>query len=219
MRRSVVILSCLLLVASASCGKSSRPVAAVPGAPPPADSPANAVRLLEWSWQRRDCDALPPLFTDDYRFVFAAGDSAGGAYSVTPWVRADELAASCGAFGQAVDIDVNLGPPLAELPDDRPGRNPVWHRSIRAPVSLKVTVDRGGGPELVEVHGYARFYFVRGDSAAIPAELAARGVRPDSTRWWMDRWEDETLPEGVRANPTQTRTWGSIKAQFRPPAV
>jgi hypothetical protein len=53
-----------------------------------------------------------------------------------------------------------------------------------------VRIDSGNS---VEVTGNALFFLTRGDSAQIPPELIARGLRPDSTRWWMDRMEDETL--------------------------
>jgi hypothetical protein len=64
-------------------------------------------------------------------------------------------------------------------------------------VNLKVDIDEGNA---LEVTGFALFYVVRGDSAAIPPELYSRGFRPDSLRWWIERWEDETLaPEGLVA--------------------
>jgi hypothetical protein len=42
-----------------------------------------------------------------------------------------------------------------------------------------------------QVLGSARFFLVRGDSVAIPPELNTR-FGQDSTRWWIERWEDET---------------------------
>jgi len=64
--------------------------------------------------------------------------------------------------------------------------------------------------------GFANFFMVRGDSALIPADLAARGFRPDSTRWYIERWEDDTFQEvGARAMPTSTATWGTIKVLYR----
>ena len=40
------------------------------------------------------------------------------------------------------------------------------------------------------IMGNARFFVVRGDSAMIPQELS---FKPDSTRWYIERWEDYTL--------------------------
>ena len=65
-------------------------------------------------------------------------------------------------------------------------------------MNLKVRIDDGN---TVEVTGNALFFLTRGDSAAIPQDLIARGLKPaagDTTssqalRWWIDRWEDETL--------------------------
>ena len=45
--------------------------------------------------------------------------------------------------------------------------------------------------------GNARFFVVRGDSALIPQEL---GFKPDSNRWYIDQWRDETLG-GPAAGP------------------
>ena len=59
---------------------------------------------------------------------------------------------------------------------------------------------------------------VRGDSAAIPAEL---GFGPDSTRWYIERWEDETLSSGSRTlpvaapQPARNTTWGMILTLYR----
>lgn len=216
MRRAFAVLLVALFALPMSCREATRSVAPIPNPPPVANSPANALRLLEWAWNHRDCEALSPLFTDDFVFVFAAGDSAGNPYRSDPWTREDELAASCNLFEHALEIQLDFDRTLIALNDDRPGKRPPWHRTIRTKVNLKVTADRGGGPEVHETNGYAKFYLVRGDSAAIPPELVQRGFAPDSTRWWIDRWEDETLPPGgASVHPTQSRSWGAIKALFR----
>lgn len=173
----------------------------------PAPSPntaANVVRLFEWCWKNRGIKEYEEIFTDDYRFVFALGDSAGNAYRDAPYTREDELRSATGLFVGTIDLDpasdiqLDLDKTLIALGDDRPGKDPTWHRSIRTKVNLKVTIDRGSGPEVNEVNGYAKFYLVRGDSAVIPRELAAR-FPPDANRWWIERWEDETLPPGGAA--------------------
>lgn len=216
MRRRFAFLPYLLLALAASCVQSTRPVPIPPERSPVPNTPVNAVRLLEWAWDHRNCEVLSPLFTDDFVFVFAIGDSAGNPYRSSPWTREDELAASCNLFQNAVDVQLDLDRTPVALPDDRPGKDPKWHKSIRTPVSLRVTIDQGGGPEVLEVSGFAKLYTVRGDSAAIPPDLVARGFGPDSTRWWFDRWEDETLPAGGSgAHPTQGRSWGAIKSLFR----
>jgi hypothetical protein len=180
---------------------STARVASTP--PPVPNSASNVVKLFEWCWKNRGIKEYEEIFTDDYRFQFALGDSAGNAYRDVPYTREDELRSATGLFvgtidhEPASDIQLDLDKNLIPLPDDRPGKDQVtWHRSIRTKVNLKVTIDRGAGPEVNEVNGYAKFYLVRGDSAAIPPELAARGFTPDPNRWWIERWEDETLPAG-----------------------
>jgi hypothetical protein len=72
----------------------------------------------------------------------------------------------------------------------------------------------------IDISGAAVFYLVRGHSAVIPADL---GAGPDSTRWYIRRWEDQTVQptapvvQGFRAQPSSSRTWGQIKALYLDP--
>lgn len=209
-RAFAILLLAAGAVAVSGCFNPFDPLvstARVASTPPPVpNSAANVVKLFEWCWKNRGIKEYEEIFTDDYRFQFALGDSAGNAYRDAPYTREDELRAATGLFvgtidhQPATDIQLDLDKNLIPLPDDRPGKDQItWHRSIRTKVNLKVTLDRGAGPEVNEVNGYAKFYLVRGDSAAIPPELAARGFQPDPNRWWIERWEDETLPPGSTA--------------------
>mgnify|MGYP001432549276 CR=1 FL=1 len=189
---------------------------------PVPNSPANVIRLFEWCWNNRGINEYEEIFTDDYRFQFALGDSAGNAYRDVPFTREDELRTARGLFvgstdrDAASDISLSLDKTLFGLPDDRPGKDPRWHKSIRSKVNLAVTLNEGGATVLNDVSGFAKFYLVRGDSAIIPPELKDKGFKPDSSRWWIDRWEDETLPAGgLRANPANNRSWGALKTLFR----
>jgi hypothetical protein len=214
----------LLAVAflAVSCAPGDDPVAPLPlQVPSGAYSPTEAVRVVEWAWKNQNVEVIDRILASDYQFQFALGDSAGNAYRDAPFAFEDELLCSTGIFQGTTDHDgaseilLDFDKSLTDLPDGRPGRNPLWHRSIRTKVNLKVTLDRGNGPEVNEVSGYAFFYVVRGDSASLsPAQVAAGGS--DSARWWVERWEDETLPPGgVSAHPSQNRTWGAIKALYR----
>ena len=106
----------------------------------------------------------------------------------------------------ASNITIQIDNPLVAQPDPRPGKDPVWHRSVRTSVSLKITVENNGSPDISSVTGYALFYVVRGDSAVIPPEMVAQGFKPDSTRWWIERWEDETA--GASGGPASVRPVG-----------
>lgn len=207
-RREIVLVAVMTLAATV-CGcfnpfqpriSSSRGVSSP--APVP-NSPANAIKLLEWCYNNRDADVYREVFTDDYVFVFGLSDSAGNAYRDRPYRREDELDAATNLFVGGGDrppasrITLAFNRTLIALGDSRPGFNPRWHKSIFTSVNLSVQISEGDAQSSLEVQGNARYYVVRGDSAKIPDELVQRGFRPDSTRWWVERWEDETLPSGA----------------------
>ena len=195
---------------------SQERVASVP-APEPT-SPANMVRLFAWCWVNRDPARYAEIFTDDYRFIFAPNDSAGNAFRDQPWLREDEMTMAQHLFVGGTDrppassITVAIDNNLAVLSDPRPGMTYAVHRSINVPVDVKVTItDASGTPDVQPISGHALFYLVRGDSAVIPAELVKQGFKPDSTRWWIERWDDETLP--VRGEGS---SWMALKAAYWP---
>ena len=161
--------------------------------PPTPNSPQNVIRLFEWCWKNRDITVYKEIFTDDFRFIFALGDSAGNLFRDDPVTRemeldiARNLFVGGGAAPPASSVLLNLDPTLRALPDSRPGKNPRWHNEVVTSVDLTIKTEDGAEYRIM---GNARFFVVRGDSALIPKEL---GFGPDSTRWYIDRWHDETL--------------------------
>lgn len=193
----------LLLVAG--CFNPFRPEVLnqrVTSAAPTPNSPQNAVKLFEWCWVNRSVDQYRELFTDDYVFISAATDSAGNQNRDIQARRDDEVQTAENMFigsaerPPAEQITLLFDKNLVPFPDSRAGKNSKWHKQIRTSVDLIVRIDTGN---TVEVTGSALFFLTRGDSAAIPAELISRGFKPDSLRWWIDRWEDETLGGTVAA--------------------
>jgi hypothetical protein len=158
-------------------------------APPPvANSPGGVLRLFEWAYRNRDISVYRTVFTDDYRFAFGARDSAGKAYKGDTWTRTDELASAKNLFEAASNITLQLDEAFAVFPDPRPGMGSTTYRkSIRTQVLLNIVTQDNNQ---INVQGNAYFFLVRGDSAVIPLEL---GLPPDSNRWYIDRWEDETF--------------------------
>ncbi len=215
----------------------TRPPATPPTDAPKPDSPAAALRLLEWAYNHRDYATLHTLFTEDFRFYFDAGDTAGAAYRVTPWGLEDELASTSHLFvngksdeAPASSVTLVLDRNFFVYPDPRfaswdpRGR---WHKNIRTQTLLHVLRVDGSA---LEVSGASSFYFVRGDSALIPEDLKDAGFAPDSIRWWISRWDDETIPAGegrtstipaaltppiLQPQPARQWTWGTIKVLYR----
>ena len=200
MRRIVAAIAAFgLLVPLAGCFNPFSPQILnqrVTSAAPTPNSPQNAVKLFEWCWVNRGVDEYRELFTDDYVFISAGTDSAGNPSREIQARRDDEVLIAENMFvgsaerPPAEQITLLFDKSLVPFADSRPGKDPKWHKQIRTSVDLKVRIDSGN---TVEVTGNALFFITRGDSAAIPKELISRGFKPDSLRWWIDRWEDETL--------------------------
>ena len=196
---------------------------------PEPTSPIGVLRLYEWCWNKRDPDVYRILFTDDYQFQFAQTDSAGNAYRNRPLGRQDEIDIATNIFvrGTATEpppasISLTFDANLVALPDSRRGKNERVHKEIAANTLLRIEQ-----PD-IEVQGVTRFFVVRGDSAVLPDELLKRFGR-DSTRWYIERIDDETLNDdqqgtvraalGTRSGPASAAdyapvhvSWGRVRA-------
>lgn len=213
-----------LLAMAAGCSKhpTSPPPAAL-DTPPSATSPENALLRFKWGWTHRDPAVLRSLLTADFSFVFGAMDSTGHAYPDGTWGRETEDTCDVHLFtgGSSepplTSVNLTFDPTLLALRDVRPGHDPRVHRTVTTSVALTCRTSTAS----FETQGRGLFYFTRGDSASIPADEWAAGARPDSTRWWMDRWEDQTLSRGggglttFSTQPARSSTWGQLKALYR----
>ena len=225
------------MLAGIGCGKQSAPNGVIvlhpPSETPPAqNSPDGALRLLEWSYVRKDLAHYRRPFTADFRFIFSDMDSNGAAYRDIPWTRDDELISAAHLFNggdadqpAATDIRITLDHNFNVIPDNRPGRNPDWHVTITTQVLLHVQLSDGHADDIT---GSAKFFLTRGDSALIPDDL---GASSDPNVWYIDRWEDFTAPGSggmskesdfpIRvASPSGIEsagaaTWGRLKAVYR----
>jgi hypothetical protein len=185
--RLLPIAAALAMAAGLACGCATTIVAPLES-PPAATSASGAVQRFAWGFNHKDVDVVRGLLTDDFGFVTAGSDSAGNPSRLPrdrPWflVALAALADSSSTVSLAVDRV------LAAFPDARSGKDPRVHKQVRSSVDVSVRFRDVSGN--VEVTGNLLFFLTRGDSASIPAEQRARGVKPDSTRWWVDRLEDE----------------------------
>ncbi|HTO90241.1 MAG TPA: hypothetical protein VMJ70_03850 [Candidatus Sulfotelmatobacter sp.] len=165
----------------------------------PAPNPnttSNILNLFAWCWNHRAIDEYSEVFTDDFQFQFAATDSAGNAFTGRALFRQQELDTARHLFVEgtaseppASSINLVLDRNFVAFPDSRPGKAYPWHQEIRTTVTLAIQA----GDQDYRILGYARFFVTRGDSAKIPDELVRRGFRPDVNRWYIERWEDETV--------------------------
>ncbi len=220
---TLALAGAAVLTPLAGCSRHHDVTAPLPSAAPAPTSPSGAIDLFRWGWEHRDTTAVGTLLTDDFRFMLAAADSTGAAFEEWSLGRDEfmrcvrNLFLGMGPMPPARRIGLSFDPNLLALPDSRPGKTALWHQEIRTSVNL--TVD--DGTDVWRVTGHARFYVVRGDSAAIPPFLVAHHVRPDSTRWYVERIEDETVggstAPAARPSaplPTKATTWGSVLVLF-----
>ena len=214
-------LPCLALaLAAILAGCSTRTTVPRVVTGPVPTTPQNTVKLFEWAVVNRDVETLEQLFTADFAYVSAGTDSAGNPtrveYGGRDWMLSVLRCMLVGGGAEhppaariALDFDQNLRPQR----DPRAGYQDQdsLYKTIRTAVDL--TIDIGDGTTL-EVTGYALLFLVRGDVALIPADLVARGFEPDRNRWWISRWEDETIAsEGVQrhgSDPAGKLTLGAI---------
>lgn len=218
-------LGALLLLGLGSCFNPFDPLIApttgvyVP--PPSPDSPQGVIRLFAWCYNNRDATMYQQLFTSDYVFVFATGDSAGNQFREDPLDREEELTIARnlfqggGAASPAASISLVLDATLYPLDDSRPGKNPKWHKEV--PTSVNLTIETEEGVQY-NVTGNATFFVVRGDSAKIPSDLS---LKPDSTRWYIERWEDYTLSlnASLAPRPAGTPSWSRVRDGLTVPAA
>jgi len=171
---------------------------------PVADSPAGAVQRLAWGFNGRSLDIVGGVLADDFVMQSASVDSAGNGTRDVSSDR-DSLLAELRLLFQggpgvprAGNLQLTFDRNVVPFDDTRPGKNAKWHKTVRTAVSLLV-VD-STTQQRSETTGHALFFLVRGDSTQIPPDEVAHGARPDSTRWWIERWEDESIGGGGAAH-------------------
>jgi len=206
-------LAATLFLAGCTHHAFELPTKPVKPAPVP-DSPRHALDLLVWCWAHRDYDHCRTLFTWDFRFVFAATDTAGNAYRIIPWIRDDELISTSNMFQSGDSVSLVIDGNLTAEPDPRPGKTYPWHQRIEVSNLTLISAPVRG---TWRITGPSTFYFVRGDSANIPPDL---GFSPDEHRWYIERWE-EGSPAGTigdaaeHATPGRQLTLGAVKVYYR----
>jgi hypothetical protein len=196
--RSALAIVAFAAILTSACDTAHTVAPPAPGAPE-ATTPQAAVGVLEWGFNHRNVDAIAGLLPQDFSFVSLEIDSAGNVEEEV-WTREQLIATLNGMFDgdrrapAARRVQLDFDPNLTAFSDDRPGRNPAFHHQVRTSIDLKVEVEQG---ETYQVTGHLLCSVTRGDSAMIPIVESARGAHPDSSRWWIDRIEDETRGEGT----------------------
>jgi hypothetical protein len=214
MKRAPVLMFAAGLLFVGGCDRAHPPVAPVVQAPAAVGS-AGIVRLVEWSFKNRGIDAMETALPENFTFE-GVNDSVS---RNVEWTRADFLAALRGMFvgrpgvSPAQRITFDLDRFLLPTPDNRPGHDARVHGAIRSSMAINVQVAENNN---YDITGHLLFFLTRGDSAAIPPELQARGMKADTTRWWIDRLEDETIGSGFHTDPAGKTTFSRLLELYRP---
>jgi len=208
-----------LLALCAGCGSK---VIGLPKEPEPerAPEPASSMAVVErlmWSWTHLDPAPCVDLITSDYVYTCPVPGS-----TEIRWFRDTELAIARRLFVEgtsqepaAEHISFVLYPGVSEGPDPRPGKDPLTHRVVTARIEVGIRLPEGD----FRIQNVASFYAVRGDVARIPQELRDAGMLPDSTRWWLERWEDAPIPATSGSQGGRLLLLGQVKALYLDPAV
>lgn len=197
--------------------RTVQPLGTIPGTSAP-DPATDVLRRFAATYRARSVDDYVELLTEDY--LFRSPSSAGTPRSCSPLDVTSELLFASAFFGAGsggvpgatlarviFDGDAVAVPDPNHLGADPAGR---WHRAITTGMVLHA---RFTDHSALDTRSVARFALIRGDSALIPEELRLRGFGPDSTRWWIRRWDDVTLAVAgaVAQTPTDLYAPGALR--------
>ncbi len=224
--------ACAILL-SGVLGCGTEPDRATPpptGLQPLNDTPQNAVLRLVAAYEQKKTAEYDAMFTGDFRFEFssAADPTLVQEYSAG-WFAADEALAALHLFeggrnqrgdsvaaAQSIDLVLAQTSPAGDTTDARDSTKfKVLATRVDGVVITPPLEGQLQGSYRVIDNNLHRLFLVRGDAA-----VGLRAGQPaDRAHWYVYRWVDETaLPfaaRGAQPQPTESTTWGRLKAQCR----
>jgi len=226
----LVVLPLLILAGCGGGDKSTKPVVppsdGLPDGTPQADSPAHLMQRLEATWESEVEAQYELLLTNDFRYTFSAAADPELANLYPNWGRTDEVTAITHLFTGFVNtsgtpisaaslIDMTLNGVQQGTDLDHADSTAYYQRIIVTSLDAVIEVPvAGSDPIFYHISSRHEYFLVRGDAAVLPS-----GTSPDSTRWYLRRWDDLSPPpptsKGPVINPAQPKTLGSIRAQYR----
>lgn len=227
------LLACGILLFAAGCGGSKPTKVVVPKDGLPAGTPINDSEMhlmtrMEVTFEAQSGAEYAKLLTDDFVFHFSeASDPTLVATYGENWSRNDETAAVTHLFegfdalaGQhipgASSIQMDLYGVQMAVDTSHVDSMAYYRRIIVSRLVASIEVPGAYDPTVYNIDSRQEFYVVRGDAAVLAAGQAAQ-----SDRWYIHRWDDLSpgapVPYGKwpTINPTQPKSLGSVKAQYR----
>jgi len=218
----------LLALAAAGCGDDSAGCGCTnPPLPVTVETPQAAMARFETAYEGQNLAGYTALFSNDFRFHFSAnadpllvsqyGDTWDATFETNSTAHLfDGFTNENGDYVPGAD-SIALAFTGIRYEPDPAHADSTRHYMVAdsAQVTLVITLPLLGQYEVAGTHS---FWLVRGDAAHLGA-----GQAPDSTHWFIRRWDDSSAPLVLRTGgplaparllPAQNTTWGSVKAQY-----
>jgi hypothetical protein len=237
MRKSLAVLLVAVALAPVLSGCVFSPKPDPPKTPdplPPNDTPQNAMKRFDQSYEQKKAAEYQGMFTGDFTYEFSTStDPTLVQQYSTGWFKIDEKESSSHLFTgytppggttlpAATTIQITLAVDLP-VDDNTAGTDPTTHKICSTRVDGGITVPQAGSEPLTYVisNNYNVFYLVRGDLA-----VNLDTTQPaDDKHWYIYRWVDLSEAAGPVANggvraastgapPTTQVTWGRLKSDW-----
>jgi len=214
----------LIVLALAGCGGDNK-VGPPPAIVPQTDTPVHLVQRLERTWESQDLPEYGKLLTQDFHFEFSADSDPDLVNRYPNWGLDDETASASHLFygftnssgtpmPAAIRIDLTLGGVTVEDDSAHADSTAHYRKVVVAAMIGAIAFPVEPDTLIYSLSSRQEFHVVRGDAAVLAA-----GVAPDSTRWYVRRWDDLSVnPFNGRRNTIDAlgpKTYGAIKALFR----
>lgn len=195
MRRINVVAACVVtLYVLVGCEGRIEP-------PPPENTPAEVLELIEYSFLARDVTGLERFLTADFVFYFDEDDVGKqvGEYIIPEsWTLTDFLSAVSRVFDNAYSVDMSI----ASANVGEPGTDDTTYTADNVQINFLVMVDA--------VNGYLAQGFVTFEFAAVYNEK-------NEKEWLVAAWRDFTAPAGSGGRNITEASFGEILALFYKP--
>ena len=226
--RLPLALSVLLFVVGCGGGdKSTKPVVPSDGLPsgtPAADSPTHLAQRLEATWESEVEAEYGRLLTSDFRYHFSASSDPDLVVRYPEGLsRSEEIgtltnlfngftSSTNGSIPGTSHIVMQSAGATDQVDPDHPDSTAQYRVLHFDALAVSLTIGKSPDDYTYQVVAAHDLHLVRGDAAVLPS-----GAIADTTRWYVRRWDDLSLPfgGGLRSS-SAVLSLGRIKSMYVP---